>query len=133
MSKIDLFLTSIYIHFCSMKDRGRQIVPWFQTCFAIALFFSISITMIFKIIGGSSINRANLPESIFLFIFILIGLITFYLVKHYFFFMDKHLTLSRIYVEMYSLRKRGLIKILSISILVIFPFFCGFVMWLQSR
>jgi hypothetical protein len=65
-----------------MRERGRQVVPWFQTCVAISLFVAITSTMLSKVILGDS---WKLSESIFLIVFMGTGLICFFLIKQYFF------------------------------------------------
>ncbi|WP_143014107.1 hypothetical protein [Mucilaginibacter pineti] len=114
-----------------MKERGRQVVPWFQTSFAIALFVAISGAMFAKVIAGDLINKDSLPESVFLIIFSILGFGVFFLIKFYFFDSEKHLMLSEIYLKNYSPKRRLIIKATSIGLLFLIPLLLGSIMWIQ--
>jgi hypothetical protein len=131
MNILDLFLTSIYLHFCKMKEGGRQVVPWFNACFAIALFVAIAGSMLTKVIAGDSINQTSLPESVFLIVFAIVGVSVFFMIKIYFFDSGKHLILSKEFSEYYPSKRRMLIKTLSIGVLFLIPLLLGVIMWIQ--
>jgi hypothetical protein len=133
MKVMDLFLISIYTHFCEMKERGRQVVPWFQTAFAISLFSAISGFLVVKLFFGNTFNNQTVPESSFLAAFLLIGCLCFFLIKRYLFDSQKNIVLSEKYVQEYSSQKRLQIKVISISAFLLIPILLGFAIWFRAR
>lgn len=133
MKLFDIFLISIYLHFCAMKEKGRQIVPWFQTATAIALFASISVTLCIKLVFGSALQKNNLSETVFICGFMLAGAIFFFSIKQYLFSSDRHLTLSQEYLNKYAEKQRHRYKILSISLVLAVPSLLGYFVWLTAK
>jgi hypothetical protein len=129
---IDLFFVSIYSHFLAMRERGRNIIPWFQTDVAISLFLAISIAMFAKVIFGGSFNQKNVSEITFLMIFMLTGVICFFSIKHYFFDSGRHIKTSEIYLVKYSSKKKLLIKTISIFTLLIIPVILGYIIYVNA-
>lgn len=133
MKLFDIFLISIYLHFCAMKERGRQIIPWFQTATAIALFASIAITLCIKLVFGSALQKDNLSETAFICGFMLAGVVIFFSIKQYLFSSGRHLTLSQEYLNIYSEKKRRMYKILSIGMVLAVPSLLGYFVWLVAK
>jgi len=131
MNKLDLFFVSIYYHFCQMKDRGRKVVPWFQTCATMAIFMPIIVTLLIKVIFKESIINKKTSEGIFLFVFMAFGAIVFFTVKIYFFKNDKHIRTMEKFLKNYTDSQRRKIKYYSIGFLMILPFIFIFILWLQ--
>jgi hypothetical protein len=132
MKIIDLFLVSIYLHFCKMRDRGRKVIPWFQTLTSISLFFAITIAFLVKVCLGKNFNNQTAPEGAFILGFLIVGAICFFSTKRYFFKNERYLKLSEVYMEKYSERERRHIKIRSILFIMIIPFILGFLIWFNA-
>ena len=130
---VDIFLVSIYLHFCRMKDKGKEIIPWFQTLVALVLFTSISIVLILKLIIGDSLNKAMLPQLTFVLAFILVSAVFFFSIKYYFFDTGKYLTLSQQYMDTNTSKQRMYYKVFSIALLLILPVSLGFLVWLNAK
>jgi hypothetical protein len=132
MKIIDLFLVSIYLHFCKMRDKGRKIVPWFQTLSSISLFFAITVIFFVKLFLGTRLNSQTAPEGLFILGFLFIGAICFFSIKNYFFKNERYIKLSEFYLETYSERQRKYIKIRSITFVMILPIILGFIIWYNA-
>lgn len=130
---IDILLISLYLHFIKMKDNGRQVVPWFSTCVAVSFFIAISATLLLKLILGANLNDKNICKIVFLIAFLVVGILCFFVTKNYLFSGEKHMHLSDIYINSYSIQKRLFYKIFAISILIIIPFILGFIVWLTAK
>ncbi|QEC71853.1 hypothetical protein FSB73_09435 [Arachidicoccus ginsenosidivorans] len=126
MKIIDIFLVTIYLHFLKMKENGRNIVPWFQTCVSLGMVFSISFALLIKVVFEGSINKKSIPEWLFLLGFMSFAGLIFFLVKLYFFKKNRHLDLISTFLKRFSDSKRKLIKIVSVGFLIILP--CIFVL-----
>jgi hypothetical protein len=116
-----------------MKERGRPVIPWFQTVFVVTLVASILGILVMKIGFGSDFTDRNISTMVFLSVFILIGCVCFFSVKHYFFDSGKHIILAQRYIEEYSLRKRLFIKTISIGILLLIPLLLGLIIWINAK
>jgi len=125
-------IVSLYLHFVRMKDKGRNVVPWFSTCVAISLFMALSGGLVLKLIMGSYFND-KISEPAFLAGFLFVGVLCFFSIKIYFFDGGKHIDLSEMYIKKYSSKKRFLYKAFSISILLIIPLILGFIIWLNAK
>ena len=133
MKIINIMLTSLYLHFLKMKDRGRRVIPWFSTCVAMSFFITITVTFIVKLIGGENMNKYNLSTGVFDSVFMLIGILCFFFIKSYFFDSKRYLYLSESYLKNYSSQKRLLYKIFTLTILIVSPFLLGFLIWLYAK
>ena len=133
MKLIDVILISLYFHFTKMKDKGRQVVPWFSTCVAVSFFLAISGTLILKLILDKHLNDKNVAEITFLMVFMAFGILCFFVTKGYFFNSGKYMEIAEIYDNTYSAQQKLLYKIFSISILLIIPFVLGFAVWWVAK
>lgn len=116
-----------------MKDRGRQIVPWFQTSIAITLFMAISAVLAIKLLFGENLNGNTLSELTFIPGFLLGGGVCFFSIKRYFFDNGKYLTLSEKYVNRFTPQKRLVHKTVSILLIIAVPVFLGYLLWLNAK
>ncbi|SDZ75495.1 hypothetical protein SAMN05192529_101248 [Arachidicoccus rhizosphaerae] len=132
MKTVDIILTGLYDHFIRMKKRRRKIVPWFETCSALAFAVTISFTLMLKIVFNKSLDFKKIPEYYFLLLFLSFGIGVFVLSKSYYFRNDKHIKLMDLYLEKYSEADRKKIRYFVTIGLSIFPFFLMFIMWLQA-
>lgn len=133
MKLFDIFLISIYLHFCAMKEKGRQIVPWFQTVTAITLFASIAGTFCIKLLSGTYLQKNNLSEITFITGFMIISAVFFFGIKKYLFSSGRHLKLSQEFVNTYSVKQRHAYKILSIGFVLAVPIILGYLIWLTAK
>ncbi|QEC71856.1 hypothetical protein FSB73_09450 [Arachidicoccus ginsenosidivorans] len=128
---IDLFLTSLYWHFLLMKKRGRKVYPWFATCSSLAIYIPIIATLIIRTIFGEVLFK-DMPEYLFLLIFLFFGAVVFFVVKSYFFNSGKYLKVMEIFFNKYSDLKRRRIKNFIICILLISPYIPILILWLED-
>jgi hypothetical protein len=133
MNLIDIFLTSLYLHFIKMKDKGRQVVPWFSTCVAVSFFAAITGGLAVKLILYNGRDTKNISEGPFIVVFLIVGLISFVSIKSYYFSGEKHIISSEVYLGKFSDRKKSAITMFSILFLLMLPFAFGFFVWLTSK
>lgn len=133
MNAIDIFIVTLYYHFCKMQMRGRKIIPWFQTTFVISLIITISFFLILFLGFQGSIKKLKLPEWLFIIIFCFIGGFVFFIIKRFFFDSGRHLFLSEKYINEYSTKRRSIFKIIVISICFLVPLLLGFIFWLNAE
>ena len=133
MKLLDIFLICIYLHFCAMKEKGRQVVPWFQTAIAITLFGSIAGTFCIKLLLGDMLQRNNLSETAFITGFTIISVVLFFGIKKYLFTAGRHLSLSQEFLNTYNYKRQHLYKILSIGLVLAMPVILGFLVWLTAK
>jgi hypothetical protein len=114
-----------------MKQKGRSVIPWFETCYVIALSLAITASVFAKLIFSKYKNLVLFDNEILL-LFLLVGIGVFFLVKSYYFKNDKHIKLMEIYIERYSPTKRNRIRYTVTIGLTLLPFFFMFIMWLQE-
>lgn len=132
MNFFDIFLTSIYTHFCKMKLKRPRVIPWFQTCFVTALTATFCVVLAIRIIFLSNYKRINISEGVFMIIYLIIGCILFFIIKKYYFNSERHLILSEKYQEKYSEKKRLLFKVFSIGFCIILPFLLLYFVWFNA-
>ena len=133
MNLLDIFLISIYLHFHQMKEKGRQIIPWFQTVTAITLFLSIGGVLAIKLIIGDRLRKDNLSELVFLIGFMVFAGLFFWGIKQYFFNSGKHLTLTQKYIDSFSEKTRYFHKVVSIAFILFVPTLLGYLVWLKAK
>ena len=132
MSVIDLFLICIYTHFCEMKEKGRPVVPWFQTVATLSLEVSISSVLLMKIFVGNNSNSGSVSVIIFWLTFLGTGLVCFFSIKQYLFNSGRNISLSESYMNQYSFKQRQIFKIVSICAIMIIPILLGFIVWYKA-
>jgi len=132
MKILDMFLVTIYLHFFKMKEKGRNIVPWFQTCVSLGMVFAISFALLIKVVFEGSINKKSIPEWLFLLGFMSFAGLVFFLVKIYFFKKNRHLDLITTFLKRYSDSERKLIKIVSVGFLIFLPCIFALIMCYQT-
>ena len=133
MNLIDVFLITLYSHFCGMQERGRRIIPWLQTAFVVALTLTISIFLIGYLLLPNTIKLINHSEAIFIIVFFLTGCVLFVITKKYLFDTGRNIILSEIYLSKYSTQKRKLFKLIVIGICLLIPFLLGYLIWLNAK
>jgi hypothetical protein len=133
MNLIDIFLTTLYSHFCGMQERGRNVIPWLQTVFVTALVLTISIFLLVDILFPDVIKLFNNSELVFIGCYLIMGCFFFIAIKRYFFDSGKNIELSQKYLIDYSSHKRYLFKVIVIAICLIIPVLLGFIIWLHAK
>jgi hypothetical protein len=128
MRLVDIFLTIVYDHYCSMQKRGRRVVPWLYTSFVVALLLTICLTCIADII-----QQIHLKETIFLPAFIVVYLFFFFLIKRYYFDSGKNLILLERYLNQYSPKRRLYLKVIVLTVCSIVPFLLVFIIWFKAK
>lgn len=96
--KLDgIIVSTTYNHFYKMKQKGRNVVPWFQTVFVLSLAFTMTITLIVKICLdylNKGYYQFKIKEPLFLVAFVSCGSIIFFMLKKIYFNSGKHLILD---------------------------------------
>ncbi len=134
--KLDSIIIGVlYNHFYNMKNRGRKVIPWFQT--AAVLSFVIVVTCILLgLIFFEILNRGyfeiRIPEVVFLIFFILLVILFFILIKRFYFDTNKHLS----YLEKLNslpLPKQKKYKFWVLTSIVLLPFVFLFVLYIFDK
>jgi hypothetical protein len=126
MSKIDIFIASLYYHFNLMKMRGRKVYPWFNTAFAISLTGTITIALFCFLF----IKKNILSENTFLSIYSIILLLIFLIMRRY--FIRGGLELVNQYLENYSESEKRKNRTISVCICIFSPVILGLLLWLKA-
>jgi hypothetical protein len=113
-----------------MQRRGRKVVPWFQTAFVVALFMTMTLVLIVRLLFVELLK--GLAEPIFLSLFFAVGLFWFFILKKFFFEKGKHISLTEFYLREYSDKKRMIFKILVIGSCLFIPLLIGFFIWYNA-
>ncbi len=116
-----------------MRENGRNVIPWFQTSFVVALTSTISLFSLIDIIFSFFIKGVFISEVSFLIFYLAIGFGVFFLIKKYLFDSGRNITLSEIYLIKYSVNQRTLFKFITISICCLLPLLLGFLIWLNAK
>ncbi|SDZ75459.1 hypothetical protein SAMN05192529_101245 [Arachidicoccus rhizosphaerae] len=133
MKILDLFCVSIYAHYNKMKQKGRSVIPWFETCCVIALSLAITALVFTKLILSKYKNLMLFDnENTFLISFLSFCICIFFIVKRYFFNKDKHLKALEMFYGTYSDKQRNRCSFISLSILVFLPLFIYLFLYLQA-
>ena len=135
MKNSELFLVTTYDHFYKMKASGRSVVPWFQTCFSIALVFTISLSLLLKItmdIINGGYYHLVFQEVYFLTAFILVLVMFFFIIKHKYFDSGRHLSLYEEYLT-FSIVDTKKYKFIVLTILCGLPFLLLFIIYLDDK
>jgi hypothetical protein len=134
MAALDTLIVILYDHFFRMREKGRQVVPWLQTVYAIALegviLSSLLWIMTYRIIARN--NKMPISELPFLSAFVLLGLTYFFLIKRVYFDSGKHLKLYDEYLK-FPNKKQKVLKIIVLSVFLAIPFILLFVLWLLDK
>lgn len=134
MKAFDIVVESIYDHFFDMQKKGRKIVPWFQTCFIIALMFVIDLSLGSLLFYRISSCQRDLPisENLFLTIFIIIGIAIFILIKNRYFSNDRQQEWYNKFLGI-SISKRKTIKVITLTGATLIPFLILFLLWVIDK
>lgn len=129
----DLFLTTLYLHFLQLKDKGRSnIIPWFNTCLVVSLSGTFVTFLILKLIFDRE-GAFHIQKNMFLFFFFLIGLAYFFLIKQYYFLSGKYLLSCEKYQKLYTKKATVRLKILVFLSCVTAPLLLMFVVWYRAK
>lgn len=127
-----LIVSVLYKHFYEMKQRGRNVIPWFQT--VVVLSFSIVIfCLLFALCILELMNKGKyeikIAEVYFLAILMGFVIIIFVLIKKYYFNSNKFIDFLE---ELNSLpiNKQKLYKVFVLITLIALPFLLLLVLYL---
>lgn len=118
-----IIVSAVYNHFYKMKEKGRNVVPWFQTVFVLSLALTITITLIVKICldyFNKGYYQLDIKEPFFLLAFIFSGGIFFFMFKKIYFNSGKHLTLIEEFQGLPK-KKRNTFNVVVLLILIMLP------------
>jgi hypothetical protein len=132
MNWFDIFLTTLYLHFCDIQKRSKQIVPWYYTSFAFALTVTMSVTLITDLLFQKRIKSMHVPRNSYLILFLLVGFVVFFAIKRYFFITGRHLRESEKYLELFSEQRRRLFKIFVLGGCCLIPFLLVYLIWYDA-
>jgi hypothetical protein len=133
MNGFDMIVVSFYDHFYKMHQRGRNVSPWLQTAFIISLDGVILTSFLaYSIFTISSNKKWHISEYIFLPIFLLVGLIYFFVIKKKYFDSEKHIKLYEVYLS-FPHKTQVLMKTLIIGGAILVPFLFEFLIWLTAK
>jgi len=123
MSIDKIIVTVIFLHFNKMKEKGRKIIPWFQTV-AILSFLMVVLALLLTLIliNLSGNFSAHIDETYFLVGFIACIIILFFVIKGYYFDSGKYISNIEEFTSRYSLKKQLKIKAFILTAVCIVPF-----------
>lgn len=122
--KLDAIVISVlYAHFWNMQKKGRQVVPWLQTTWALALSLVIIVSLVFIYFTEythAGKFKIDLDEPYFIFAFIASLMSLFFLIKWRYFKTSRHLS----YMDQFSSlseKKQKTYKMLVLGITYFLP------------
>lgn len=128
-----IIIAVLYNHFVRMKDNGRRIVPWFQTCVALTFELTILITLL-VFITLALIHKVDsfleIKEQYFILCFIVILIFFFQTVKKIYFTSEKYVNCIGEFESKYSKETRKTISIIVLVASCLFPFLFVYALYL---
>jgi hypothetical protein len=129
---INIFLISLYFHFNNMKQRGRKVIPWFQTCFLVALSGSFCILLACRLIFFHNQGKLHFSTVPIFICSLICGAVIFLFVRKYFFISNRHIEFGQKYLIDYSEKQRNRYKWYSILACILGPLMLGYFVWLDA-
>lgn len=131
--KLDAIIFGVlYNHFDGMKKKGRNVIPWFQTAFVVALYLVIIITLFYLagicVFVGKN-TELSISETKFILIFISLIGVLFFIIKKYYFNSGKYLKFHQEFNNL-THKKQRLLKIVVLSFICITPFATLYLLYL---
>lgn len=128
MNITEIVIMSLYNHFLRLSKKRKTIIPWFHTCFALALTIAFCFVLLLKTV----FYKVYIPQGVNLFIYMGIMLLSFFYFKNYFFKDDRYLALDEKYQEVYSEKEKKLFRIYSIAFCILIPVALIFIIRYQA-
>lgn len=94
MSLHSTIISVLYLHFFRMQEKGRNVIPWFQTVVVLSFFLTILLTLIVYLIlqiTHHGYYQVTVGEGFFISGFLSLLIAFFILIKSFFFNNGKHL------------------------------------------
>jgi hypothetical protein len=130
-----IIISVLYNHFYKMKERGRKVVPWFQTIsvlsFSIVVLCGLLILIFLELINGGHYKIRG-EEALVIGSFMLLVILIFILIKRYYFNTNKHIS----YLEEFNtlpLAKQKQYKFFVMVSFVLLPFLLLFVLYIFDK
>ena len=118
-----------------MKQKGRKVVPWFQTVsvisFSIIIMFGLLLLIFLEIINKGNFNIKG-SEEIVLVVFIVLVVLLFIIIRSYYFNSNRHIE----YLDNFNLlpvNKQMKYKYIVLTSFVLLPFLLLFVLYLFDK
>lgn len=130
-----IIIAALYNHFYKMKQKGRNVVPWFQTVSVLAFSIVLLLFLIFLIfmeIWNNGIYTIRANKFYFIIIFMGSVILIFFLIKTYYFDSNKNLT----YIDKFnsiSKKKQHMYTFLVLFALSTLPFLCLLLLYLFDK
>lgn len=125
LMKIDsIIIAVLYGHFSKMQERGRKVIPWFQTVAVLSSSIAMIIVLlifVFAEILTKGYYKLRISESEFIIVFILSVTLLFALIKRFYFNTNKHLLYLQEFNSL-TVHKQKNLKFIVLSIIISLPF-----------
>jgi pilus assembly protein TadC len=133
--KLDaIIISTMYNHFYKMKERGRNVIPWFQTASVLSLLVTMLLTLLIKI-GMDFLNKGyyqlNIKEPLFLIGFISTLILSFLLIKKFYFDNEKHIIFYKEFNQL-SNQKKTTYSVVVILTTILLPFLLFLILGLDA-
>lgn len=130
-----IIISVLYNHFYKMKERGRKVVPWFQTVsvlsFSIIVVCGLLLLIFLEFINGGHYKIRGEEAPVFI-VFMLFVIMFFILIKRHYFNTNKHI----LYLEEFNtlpLTKQKKYKFFVIASFILLPFLLLFVLYIFDK
>lgn len=130
-----IVISVLYNHFYKMKEKGRKVIPWFQTVsvlsFSIIVVCGLLLLIFLELINGGN-YRIRGREIPVLFVFMLLIIVFFILIKHHYFNSNRHI----FYLEEFNslpLKQQKKYSFFVIATFILLPFLLLFVMYIFDK
>lgn len=119
-----IIIAVLYNHFNKMKQKGRNVIPWFQTVsvlsFAVIILLLLLVFISFSIMFNGKFD-ISISETYFLVSFMLSIVGVFFIIKKYYFDTKKYADFCDVFKSL-AVKKQKQYTIIVLSILCLLPF-----------
>lgn len=130
-----VIISVLYNHFYKMKEKGRKVVPWFQTVsvlsFSIIVMCGLLLLIFLELINGGHYKIRG-EEAPVLIVFMLLVIVLFILIKHHYFNTNRHILYLEEFIKLPPTKQKKY-KFFVIASFVLLPFLLLFVLYFFDK
>ena len=130
-----IIISVLYNHFNSMKEKGRKVIPWFQTIsvisFSLISMLGLVLLLFFEFISKGQFKIRG-EESPILISFILLVIMLFILIKNHYFNSNKHILYLQEFHNL-TLKNQKKYSIIVLASFIALPFLLLFIVYIFDK